>query len=233
MIHISSEDFTSGTRSNGTWSLSRPIAGTYKVLYQSIEIADIPWITIETNSISIQYSASPSVVFYLFLPIDLPTYQMSTNLANIATYIETRFNTIFVGLGYGISVTVTTDADNDRFVLTFTSNITIQWDSSSCASIFKQSGNPHAMVHYMSYKNINVTPSHLYMKVDESVSTLCTSDSDIDATILFHLSDGSLPGQALTFRQATNTLNISFFRASYPEEATELDNKWELVLMPG
>lgn len=232
MIHINSEQYTSGSRYDGVWTLSSSVRGTYEVIYQTIDSSKIPWISSDTNSLSFQFDENPSVAFSLFLdPADLPTYQYSTDLDSIATYIQNRFNTIFVGLGYGISVTVTNDTDNHRLILIFTSDITIQWDTSSCHTIFKQSGNPFGDTFYMDTSNIDVYP-HLFVHIAENIGSIIDTEPDMSSTLIFHTTDTGVLGQKVVFRDATDTLTIKFYRGSFPSTVVPLNNQWDIVLAP-
>lgn len=233
MIHINSEQYTSGSRYDGVWTLSTPVLGTYEVIYQTIDSSKIPWITSSTNFISIQYGGNPSVSFALFPdPTYLPTYQYSTDIDDIANFLQSRLNSLLgMILGYGISVTITNDTDNHRLILVFSDNLTIQWDSSSCHTIFKQSGSPVGNTFYMDTSNIDVYP-HLFVHIAENTGYIIDTEPDMESTLIFHTTDTAVLGQKVVFRERTETLTIKFYRASFPETVVPLTNQWDIVLAP-
>lgn len=235
MIHINSEDYTAGTRYDGTWQLSRPIVGNYKVLYQTIELGDIPWISSATENIHFKLEGGfYNITFALFPGADLATYQFSDDLNAIATYIRNRVNSEFTAYSAPIQMTsITVDTANERFVLQFNSNnVHIVWTNSTCATIFEGSGETAASsTQYMSTKNITLS-CHLFMKIDESVGYVVSTGSDIDATLIFHTSDIALLGQTVSIRQSVSELNIQLYRASFPEHPVPITLPWELVLVP-
>lgn len=235
MIHIASEELTSGTIYNGVWTLSRKISGNYKVLYQQMDISDVPWISSNTQNIHFKLEGGfYHINFALFPGNDLATYSYSDDLNAIATYIRNRVNSEFTAYSAPIQMTsITVDAVNERFVLQFDSNnVHIMWNNSTSASIFKGSGETAASsTQYMSTKNITLS-CHLFMKIEESVSTVVTSNGDIDCSLIFHTYDTPLTSQAVNFRVPTSTLTISFYRASFPTDPVPITGDWELVLAP-
>ena len=234
-IHIDSEDYITGSRTDGTWNFNKSLKGTYKVVSQTLEVQTMPWIWTGITNLYLQQDFFVKE-FDIILPEDLATYSYSSDKTAIATYFQTRFNYIGGNTpGLDFSCTWTYDSSTELFNVVFNNSVKFWWNFSSCAGVFGINAiltpGQHGTEFNLNAKYINISPRYLYCYISE-VSTTYNCSNGLYPNLIFSAYDNELVNQTIHIPNLINTLTISVYLPNISNSVVPLSASWELILTP-
>lgn len=230
---IISEDVTTGTIYDGTWTLSRPVVGHFKLISQYIYPQDIYWMWSANNVIKFRFTKG---VDTFNCTVTLPTTYTNTNqFQDISESWGTAIQTELDALAPDVNVEVHLLDQDTYYDLSFTGDMdftTILWEDPACTSapVFdKQTNetdlNSEFAINYT--QAMQTVPEFLECKIEESTSeTLTTHDSVTN--LIFKTTGEFISGQTINFRVATQTLTIKFYRTGDNTNPVYLQHNWHL-----
>jgi len=245
-IYINSDDYDSGSTSDGTWSINRTLNGQYNVINQQMEPQTIPWTWTGLVTLVFKTSGVGAPVNPYTIQVHLPTsIGLLSSLSAIATQIQTSIQSAFdtaegVYAGYGRDVTVASDSILKTITLTFSDVVSLQWTSAfstfnQSAGIPIPSGSPTDLTDVtsivLSSKYMSINPKYLEVFIEESSSQYTTSHSSVP-TLLFSTKDSEFTDQSFYIRGNVNQLNISIYRINIHTSPVPLSGSWNLILEP-
>ena len=240
-IYINSNDYTSGTSSNGVWDINKTLLGSYTLLSQNVESQDIPWFWTGLDSLVIK-TWDPDI------PATTNTFTVvfssSTGLLDTVSTISTQLNTslqdkfddiALINPKFQRSVSHSINTSNQTVTFTFDQPVDILWSnvSSTIREAFGKSAtnqiNTSSMV--ISSKYMTIDPKYLEVYITESETQYNTSHST-SPTILFSTKDSEFTGQLFEIRKSQQQLTIKIYRENVESQVVPLSDEWTLVFSP-
>lgn len=230
-VHISSDDVSSGSSYNGTFSFTETLLGLYKLETQYIDSTAIPWMWADCNGLLISAttgmdSDSGTVSF------NYASIGSSSDTTAIAASFQSSVNAVtnaFVGAA-ARTCTVTYNSSLNVFSFAFNGTVTMLFPSPESTSryVFNKFSDTTGNTINLSATFIDVSPKFLEMYIDESITEYNTSRNSYP-TILLSTFDSEFVNQEIEFINKTNTLTISIYRLNVPLAPVPITNKWDLI----
>lgn len=229
MAHIWSDDLVSGTVSNGTWELSKPVNGARTLIHHWVDETPIPWIFAGIDEVVMINGAAQS------LTVSFGDIALDRSDPAVLTVMEDIINAAIVAAAMvdsgwiGVTMVVTYDETAQEFVWTFSVAVRIDWTSSSGALAFNMTsaGLPIAIIHNVSARYAESRPHSLEVTISNMTQEQAHSRTT-DAHIVVPMNDYQMQTFQVEFVN-TKILAISWARVNAPGVECPIDNQWELV----
>lgn len=232
-IHIYSENYESGTRTDGVWNLYNTIRGNYSVISQSFNVQDIPWVFPGANSLAFAKTGTSPLITAV---IQFPTMYEDDSASVIAWFeagIATSGWTTCVGsydstagmYSFTFDTTITVLHTLEHPSIFYVFDWLIDYDPENLNYPFT---NPGTVVKFKD-TYIKNNPKFLYINIEEADSRY-TTDAVQNPTLLISTRDTELTDQEVYFSSLTDTFTISIYRTNMPDHTVTLTDTWELIL---
>ncbi len=223
MAHIWSDDVTTGTTANGTWTLDGLVSSTLKLAYHHIDDGSIPWTYTGIDTMLIDAGG-------VFRTVTFGTIKTAKDDVATHTAMKTAIDLALVPDGVTVGVSYLAATDELRMV--FSGAVIIGWgEPASTANLaFNEVGTSNTanlVTHDLSARYVDERPATLELEIAESGSTGVTSRGT-DAHHFIPTSDFQVGGIELPISGATNTLTMLWSRINAPGIACPFDLQWEL-----
>jgi len=246
-ILIHSEDFKSGSSSDGVWDLSRNLTGIWEVVLQTMDAQTFPWM----------WTGRDTMVFRIHDPMDDSihdtfgvTFNSSLGLisnldsvgSTITAAIQQRIDEVALTQPYvARTVSVTYNGTSQELVFVFIGgNVDVLWgfDDPEDPEL-RSTINPSFSYNTATADQFNVStfsvstnkivtdPPYLFVYIDESSSEILTTSLSLP-NIIFSTVDSQYTGQIISIREVTSSLTIKICLL-HETEAIPLRGSWYLI----
>ena len=235
---ILSHDVTTGTIYNGTWTLSRPVSGIFKLMSQYIYPQDYYWMWPDNNQMVLRFRQGTNE--YIAVVVLPTTYTNTQEWANVASSWLSEIQTVLDQIvsdsdGDISSLEATLTSYNTYFALAFTGSIdasSIYWaDPNSTSSVvFNKTANETSPIntYILNYSSkMTSSPEILECVIEESSGQTLTTHGTA-ANLIFKTTGEYVSGQTINIRNSTNTLTIKFFSDVDSVNPIPLQHNWHM-----
>lgn len=223
MVHIWSDDLSSGTTSDGVWDLQSPINGVLNLVWHSVDDGDIPWMFTGVNGLVIEIGAADFTV--TFTQSDLKKTDAAL-LVQLESDIDTGI------AGSGATVTVTYIAATDVFNLAFTMSAILKWSDvlSTSALVWNEVGSSDTIDAFnqtLDARYANNRPSTMELDITEGSSTNSTRLTT--ASLIIPLHDSLAATHGFTISGNISSLSLMWSRIYAPGIDCPFTLEWEML----
>lgn len=222
MIHISSEDVSSGSSFNGVFTLSNTLSGNLTLKDSFVEAGEIPWLY--TGCDVLRFTRVSDGMFF---QINLPQTSDDAT-ASVELLIETQFD----GTGAFAGATVCTFvAATKTYDVVVTDAITLIWPDSSARFVFKKekSANESNVTAFSLGANfVDNRPKYIEYHISET-SSIGTSTHGSSADLFVSTFDDPVRNVTITLSSSHVTLDIEVRRVNVQQIPCPMTLKWDLM----